>query len=194
MTEQEKEIMNGEEMTATENADVNMSANKESETNTEAKGSESDTTATLQAEVNDWKDKYMRLFAEFDNYKKRTNKEISDLIKTAGKDVIISMLEVLDDSERASKQIEKASDVEAVKEGVNLIISKLNHVMNSKGVKSFSSIGDEFDVEKHEAITEIPAPTPDMEGKIIDEIQKGYYMHDKLIRHAKVVVGKSSNA
>jgi molecular chaperone GrpE len=190
MTEQEKEIISGEEMTASEQSEVNLS---EEQTSPE-KDVVDDQQAKLQAEVNDWKDKYMRLFAEFDNYKKRTSKEISDLIKTAGKDVIFSMLDVLDDSERASKQMEKATDIDAVKEGVQLIINKLNQVMTSKGVKSFNSIGEDFDVEKHEAITEIPAPTPEMQGKVIDEIHKGYFMNDKLIRHAKVVVGKSETA
>lgn len=194
MTEQEKEIIMDEELTVSNKTEANLSETSEENNSSPETSQENDQTTKLQSEVNEWKDKYMRLFAEFDNYKKRTNKEISDLIKTAGKDVIISMLDVLDDSERASKQIEKATDVDAVKEGLNLIISKLQHVMNSKGVKAISSIGEEFDVEKHEAITEIPAPTPDMEGKVIDEIQKGYLMHDKLIRHAKVVVGKSSNA
>lgn len=186
----EKEIISNEEMAAEGNTGENMT---DAQTGSPALV-EAEELEKMKAEVNDWKDKYMRLFAEFDNYKKRTTKEMSDIIKTGGKDVIVSLLDVMDDSERASKQIETATDVAAVKEGLNLILNKLNHVMSSKGLKSFDSIGEEFDVEKHEAITEIPAPTPDMEGKVIDQVQRGYYLNDKLIRHAKVVVGKTTTS
>ncbi len=190
MNDNEKEIISNEEMTVDSLSDENVTANHQAETDSETNATGE--TALLQNELNSWKDKYMRLFAEFDNYKKRTSKEMSDVIKTAGKDIVLSMLDVMDDSERAEKQMEKATDIDAVKEGVQLIINKLKHVLQVKGVKAFDSIGEEFNVEIHEAITEIPAPTPDMEGKVIDQVQKGYYMHDKLIRHAKVVVGKTS--
>jgi molecular chaperone GrpE len=106
----------------------------------------------------------------------------------------LNLLEVLDDSDRAEKQMETATDVESVKNGIKLIINKLNNTLSSKGLKPFDSIGEVFDVEKHEAITEIPAPTPDMIGKVIDQVVKGYTLNDKLIRHAKVVVGKGENA
>jgi molecular chaperone GrpE len=148
----------------------------------------------LELEVAEWKDKYMRLFAEFDNYKKRSFKEKMEVIQTAGKDLMLNLLEVLDDSDRAEKQMETATDVESVKNGIKLIINKLNNTLSSKGLKPFDSIGEVFDVEKHEAITEIPAPTPDMIGKVIDQVVKGYTLNDKLIRHAKVVVGKGENA
>ena len=148
----------------------------------------------LELEVAEWKDKYMRLFAEFDNYKKRSFKEKMEVIQTAGKDLMLNLLEVLDDSDRAEKQMETATDIESVKSGVKLIINKLNHVLSSKGLKSFESIGEVFDVEKHEAIAEIPAPTPDVIGKVIDQVAKGYTLNDKIIRHAKVVVGKGDNA
>jgi len=148
----------------------------------------------LELEVAEWKDKYMRLFAEFDNYKKRSFKEKMEVIQTAGKDLMLNLLEVLDDSDRAEKQMETATDVESVKNGIKLIINKLNNTLLSKGLKPFDSIGEVFDVEKHEAITEIPAPTPDMIGKVIDQVVKGYTLNDKLIRHAKVVVGKGENA
>jgi len=144
-------------------------------------------------EAAEWKDKFMRLFAEFDNYKKRSFKEKMETIQTAGKEIILSMLEILDDSERAEKQMETATDMQAVKDGMQLVFNKLKSTLTHKGLQSFDSIGHDFDVEKHEAITEIPAPTPDMEGKVIDQVQKGYLLNDKLIRHAKVVVGKSSN-
>lgn len=160
--------------------------------NLESSVQETNEIEKIQAEVALWKDKYVRLVAEFDNYKKRSFKEKMDVIQTAGKDIMLSLLEVIDDSERAEKLIQNASDIESVKSGIQLIINKLNTTVSSKGLKSFSSIGEEFDVEKHEAITEIPAPTPEMAGKVVDEIVKGYYMNDKLIRHAKVVVGKST--
>ncbi|MDO9376531.1 MAG: nucleotide exchange factor GrpE [Ferruginibacter sp.] len=144
----------------------------------------------IQAELDEQKDKYMRLFAEFDNYKRRSAKERMELIQTAGKEVIMSLLEVLDDSERAEKQLQKSNDVAQIKEGIQLVFNKLRSTLQSKGVKPMESINSDFDVEKHEAITEIPAPTPALAGKVVDEVQKGYYLNDKLIRFAKVVVGK----
>ncbi len=144
----------------------------------------------IQAELDEQKDKYVRLFAEFDNYKRRNAKERIELIQTAGKDVIISLLDTLDDSDRAEKQLQKSDDIDQIKEGVQLVFNKLRNTMQSKGVKAMESIHTEFDVEKHEAITEIPAPTPDLVGKVLDEVQKGYYLNDKIIRFAKVVVGK----
>jgi len=153
-----------------------------------------DDLSKAMAEAADWKDRYTRLFAEFDNYKKRSFKEKMEVIQTGGKDVIMSMLDVLDDTIRAEKQMETATDIEAVKEGLKLVFNKLKYALQQKGLKAFDSIGEEFDVEKHEAVTEIPAPTPDMEGKVIDELHKGYLLNDKLIRHAKVVVGKTPNA
>lgn len=147
-------------------------------------------TEKLQAELEEQKDKYMRLFAEFDNYKRRNAKERMELIQTAGKEVIVSLLDTLDDSERAEKQIQKSDDVAAIKEGITLVFNKLRSTLQSKGLKPMKSVETEFDVEKHEAITEIPAPTRDKVGKVIDEVQKGYYLNDKIIRFAKVVVGK----
>ncbi len=144
----------------------------------------------LEAALAEQKDKYLRLMAEFDNFRRRSSKERLEYMQTAGKEVIVSMLDVLDDCERAEKQIEKATDIAAVKEGVHLVFAKLKSTLQSKGLKPLESINTEFDVEKHEAITEIPAPTPELQGKVIDEVQKGYYLNDKLIRFAKVVVGK----
>lgn len=146
----------------------------------------------FQKELAEWKDKYVRLAAEFDNFKKRSFKEKMDVIQTAGKDVMISLLDVIDDTERAEKQLETASDIQALKEGMQLVFNKLKNTLQQKGLKAFDSIGEVFDVEKHEAITEIPAPSKKMEGKVIDEVQKGYLLNDKLIRHAKVVIGKAS--
>ncbi len=144
----------------------------------------------LQSELQEQKDKYLRLFAEFDNYKRRSAKERIELIQTAGKEVISSMLDVLDDAERAEKQLQKTDDVDVVKEGVQLVFNKLKTTLLNKGLKPMESINTAFDVEKHEAITEIPAPTEALKGKVVDEVTKGYYLNDKLIRFAKVVVGK----
>lgn len=144
----------------------------------------------LQSELDEQKDKYIRLFAEFDNYKRRNAKERMELIQTAGKEVITSLLDVLDDCDRAEKQLQNSDDVEQIKQGIQLVFSKLRNTMQTKGLKAMESINTIFDVEKHEAITEIPAPTKDLKDKVIDEVQKGYYLNDKIIRFAKVVVGK----
>jgi molecular chaperone GrpE len=144
----------------------------------------------IQGELDELKDKYVRLVAEFDNFKRRNAKERIELIQTAGKEVITSLLDVLDDSDRAEKQIQTSKDLTQIKEGIQLVFNKLRNTLQSKGLKPMESIQTDFDVEKHEAITEIPAPTPALAGKVVDEVQKGYYLNDKIIRFAKVVVGK----
>ena len=144
----------------------------------------------VQEELDELKDKYVRLVAEFDNYKRRNAKERIELIQTAGKEVITSLLDVLDDSDRAEKQIQTSDDISSIKEGIQLVFNKLRNTLQSKGLRPMESINTNFDVEKHEAITEIPAPSPAMVGKVLDEVQKGYYLNDKIIRFAKVVVGK----
>jgi molecular chaperone GrpE len=146
-------------------------------------------TDKLQADLAEQKDKYLRLMAEFENYKRRTSKERIELIQTAGKDVIVSMLEVLDDVDRAEKQLVSSDDIAVQKEGIQLVFNKIRTSLYSKGVKVMESVNTDFDVEKHEAITEIPAPSSKQKGKVLDEVQKGYYLNDKLIRFAKVVVG-----
>lgn len=144
----------------------------------------------LKNDLDEQKDKYLRLAAEFDNFKRRTAKERIEMIQTAGKDVIIDMLEILDDSDRAEKQIQATDDIEQVKSGVQIVFNKLRNMLQSKGLKVMESVNTDFDVEKHEAITEIPAPTEKLKGKVVDEVTKGYYLNDKIIRFAKVVVGK----
>ena len=144
----------------------------------------------LQLELDEQKDKFIRLVAEFENFKRRNAKERMELIQTAGKEVITSLLDVLDDSERAEKQMQSSTDLEEIKKGVLLVFGKLRNTLQAKGLKAMESIHTEFDVEKHEAITEIPAPTDDLKDKVLDEVQKGYYLNDKIIRFAKVVVGK----
>jgi len=144
----------------------------------------------MQAEVVELKDKYVRLVAEFDNFRKRTSKEKLELIQTASKDVVISLLDVLDDSERAQKQMESSDDIAAIKEGVVLVFNKMRNTFQNRGLKAMESINQPFNADLHEAITEVPAPSPELAGKVLDEVQKGYYLNDKIIRFAKVVVGK----
>lgn len=134
-------------------------------------------------------DKFLRLYAEFDNYKRRTSKERVELLQTAGKDVIVSLLPVLDDFERASRAIENAKDVSAVKEGVSLVHNKLKNLLSQKGLKEMVSKGQPFDADIHEAVTNIPAPSDDLKGKVVDVLEEGYLLNDKVIRFAKVVVG-----
>ncbi|OCX54786.1 nucleotide exchange factor GrpE [Mucilaginibacter sp. PPCGB 2223] len=142
----------------------------------------------LKEELKEANDKYVRLYAEFDNFRRRTTKERTELLQTAGKEVIVSMLPVLDDFERALKAMETATDVIPVKEGVALIQNKLKHILTAKGLKEMSTKGQPFDAEVHEAITNIPAGD-EQKGKVVDELEKGYFLNDKVIRFAKVVVG-----
>jgi len=143
----------------------------------------------LQAEIQQLNDKYLRLYAEFDNYKRRTQKERVELLQTAGKDVIVSLLPVLDDFDRALKAMENATDVAPVKEGILLVSTKLKNTLAQKGLKDVESINKDFDTDFHEAITNVPAPNDDLKGKVIDEVEKGYTLNDNVIRFAKVVVG-----
>lgn len=135
------------------------------------------------------KDKFLRLFAEFENYKKRTSKERMDLFKTAGQEVIVSLLPVIDDFDRALKELAKSDDTEMFK-GVELISTKLRETLKSKGLEEVAvEQGDTFDAEVHDAITQIAAPNKKLKGKIIDVIEKGYKLGDRIIRHPKVVYG-----
>jgi molecular chaperone GrpE len=143
----------------------------------------------LQATVAELKDKHIRLLAEFDNYKKRTMRERLDLMASASKDVMLALLPVLDDFDRARKAAEANPNVEPFSEGVSLVYNRLYSTLQAKGLKAMDSTGQPFDPEWHEAITEIPAPTPDLKGKVVDTIEKGYLLNDSIIRYAKVVVG-----
>jgi molecular chaperone GrpE len=135
------------------------------------------------------RDKYVRLYADFDNYRKRTDKERGELIRTASKDVIKNLLPVVDDFERALKALEGNKD--ASTEGMKLIYNKLVANLTAQGLKPLESVGQDFDTELHEAITEIPAG-PEKAGKVVEEVEKGYYLNGKLIRFAKVIVGQSA--
>jgi molecular chaperone GrpE len=182
---EEEKVTNEAEMDINADSDVPGTTHL---SNPEAEENEN-TIEKLQAAVEEHKDKYLRLFAEFDNFRRRNAKERIELVQTAGKDVITALLDVLDDCDRADKQMQATEDVAQIKEGVALVFAKLRNTMQARGLKVMESINTDFDVEKHEAITEIPAPTEEQKGKVLDEVVKGYYLNDKLIRFAKVVVG-----
>lgn len=160
--------------------------------NTEVAGNEELTEIERKdLEIKSLNDKYLRLYSEFDNYKRRTQKEKLDLYKTAGEDIFINLLPVMDDFERALKSMEETKDYDSLKSGVYLIYNKLLGVLKSNGATPMeSTVGKEFDSDFQDAITQIPAPEDKLKGKVVDEIEKGYTLNDKVIRYAKVVVGK----
>lgn len=143
-----------------------------------------------EIEYKELNDKYLRLYSEFDNFRRRTQKEKLELYKTAGEDIFKNLLPVMDDFERAQKSMEDTKDYESLKTGVDLIYNKFLSVFKSNGVEPMDSIEKEFDSEIHEAVTQIPAPNKKLIGKIIDVVEKGYTLNEKVIRYAKVVVGK----
>lgn len=141
----------------------------------------------LQQELTELNDKYLRLAAEFENYKRRTNRERVELLQTAGRDVISSLLEVLDDMDRAEKNLD-SDNMDQIREGVRLVFTKLRNTLQARGLKAMEAQGNDFDPELHDAVTELPMEG--QEGKVVDVITPGYFLNDKIIRHAKVVVGK----
>lgn len=143
-----------------------------------------------QIQLAEMHDRYIRLTAEFDNYRKRTLKEKMDLVKTGGEQVILNLLPMIDNLERAMVSIRETKDSEALKEGIELIYGKFKEFLAQNGVKEVDSLKAEFDTDVHEAITKIPAPEPELKGKVVDVIERGYYLHDKVVRFAKVVVGE----
>lgn len=190
-------LMKKEEEPAVENITTEEPAAVE---NTAAENNETETVPTepvvelsteekLQQQVAELNDKYLRLFAEFDNFKRRTQKERVELLQTAGKDIVVSLLPVLDDFERALKATENSTEVAPVREGIVLVQTKLKSILTQKGLKEIESINNTFDTDIHEAITQIPSPSEDLKGKVIDELEKGYTLNDKVVRFAKVVVG-----
>ena len=144
----------------------------------------------IDTELTDLKDKYLRLAAEFENYKRRTTKERIELFKTASQELMVALLPVLDDFERARNATATTEDADAVRESIEIIQSKLNKTLQQKGLTAMEAKGGDFDAELHEAITQIPAPSDDLKGKIVDVVEQGYYLGDKVIRHAKVVLGQ----
>ncbi|WP_374755647.1 nucleotide exchange factor GrpE [Dyadobacter jiangsuensis] len=148
-----------------------------------------DPLAAAKAEIAELKDKYLRLYADFENFRRRTAKEKLEMISGASADTVKLILPIVDDFERAKVSFDSSTDIEALKEGVDLIYTKLYKALESKGLKAMESKGADFDAEIHESIAQFPAPSEDLKGKVIDEIEKGYYLNDKVIRYAKVIVG-----
>jgi molecular chaperone GrpE len=172
-----------------EGLNENISADTSEIQNEEENKTEVSETQKWQTEAADWKDKYIRLYAEFENFRHRTSKEKIGLISTASEGLMVELLPVLDDFERSIKAMEQANDISSLKEGVELVFHKLSKTLNQKGLKSMESIGKPFDADFHEAITQIPSPSPEQKGQVIDEIEKGYILNEKTIRYAKVVIG-----
>ncbi len=192
-----KQTINNEELTPEENLDedvVNETENTEAtqektEVTTEEPQPEVDPLEAAQAEIAELKKQLLYKVAEFDNYRKRVIKEKADLILNGGEKVITAILPVMDDMERALEQMQKADDVKAVVDGVELIQKKFSGILEKQGVKAIDTMDADFDVEIHEAIAQFPAPTPEMKNKVVDCTLKGYKLNEKVIRHAQVVVG-----
>ncbi|HMP31494.1 MAG TPA: nucleotide exchange factor GrpE [Saprospiraceae bacterium] len=185
----DKELMEDEVTTSQIENEVRETNNSSSESEEQGIGGQ-DPISELQGQVAEYKDKYLRLFAEFDNYKKRTSREILDIRATASKEMMVALLSVVDDFKRAKKASDSGAESEKFSEGVTLVFQKLISVLESKGLKAMETNGEVFNAEFHEAITEIPAATEDMKGKIIDTVESGYTLNEKIIRYPKVVVGK----
>lgn len=178
----------------TENKDINQeqpaaepTANPQAEEKT---ANESENKAKFDQQLAESKDKYMRLFADFENFRRRSAKDKLEFLKTANEGLIVSLLPVLDDFERAKRTFENPNtDIDAVKQGFELIFSKFTKILENKGLKPMASNGEVFNADLHEAITQIPAPSDDLKGKVVDTIEKGYSLEEKVIRFAKVVIG-----
>lgn len=171
-------------------SETDNSQDKSAANDTDTTAQDTDKGDDLQKKYDELNDRYLRLMAEFDNYRKRTLKEKMDLTKYAEEDVIKGILPVVDNMERAIKSLESATDLNAVKEGINLIYKKFLEFLEKRGIKEIEALNKELDTDLHEAVTKFAAPSEDLKGKIIDVIEKGYYLHDKVIRYAKVVVGE----
>jgi molecular chaperone GrpE len=182
----QEEMKNKEDNSTIQDEQVNM----EEQNLPDAEKAEAGPEAKLEVELSEARDKYLRLYSDFENYKKRIARDRTELVKMAGADIFLSILPVMDDMERAIKAMNEADgNSTAIQEGLNLIYNKLKAITEGKGLKAMESIGKPFDPELHDAITNIPSPSVDLKGKVVDEVEKGYYLNDKVIRHAKVIVG-----
>ncbi len=183
---QEEELINNEQV----NKDTAESSEAQKEEKKEEPIIEPVKEPTFEEKYNNLNDKYLRLSAEFDNYRKRTLKERMDLIKSAGEDILVNFLPVLDNIQRAQQSVNDSKDIKAIGEGVNLIIKTMSDFLLQKGIKEIEAVGKEFDTDLHEALTKIPAPSKKLKGKVVDVIEKGYTLNEKVIRFAKVVIGE----
>ncbi len=188
--EQQAESLEKEESTVQEE-ETNLQTDKENPSDEVVEEDKmADELSAVQAKYNELNDAHLRLRAEFDNYRKRTLREKSDLIKNGGESALTGLLPVVDDFQRALDNIHKATDMQAVADGIDLIYNKFVAYLNGQGVKAIDVVGKAFDLDQCEAIATIPAPQPDMKGKVLDCVQTGYTLNEKVIRHAKVVVGE----
>lgn len=190
--EEMKEETVEQESTATTNQESAKKNDDEQavETNESEETIPDDELSVAKKELEELKDKHLRLQAEFDNYRRRTLKEKADLIATAGEKVLVNILPVVDDLDRAMESIASAQDIDAVREGLDLIVNKFQSFLKSNGVSEIEAKELDFDADKHEAVTKFPAPTEELKGKVIDVVQKGYTLNGKVIRFSKVVVGE----
>ncbi len=163
---------------------------KNNKSATRGKSGQDEKTAELELKNQELNDRYLRLSAEFDNYRKRTLKEKTDLLKTAGQDIILRILPVMDDFERALQSMESLDENDAAKKGIRLIYNKLKETLTQLGLKEIEAREQEFDTDLHEAVTKIPAPDAKLKGKVVDVIEKGYYLNDKVLRFSKVIIGE----
>ena len=187
--ETEKETANPEEMEQQKVTNLQDNQTEKAEETTEQDKVADDLTA-LQQKYEELNETHLRLRAEFDNYRKRTMREKADLIKMGGESALKNLLPVIDDFERALQNIRATEEMDAIREGVDLIYTKFINYLGKQGVKAIEAVGKPFDTEEFEAIATIPAPQPDMKGKVIDCVQTGYILYDKVLRHARVVVGE----
>ena len=186
MTEETKST----EANETANAEANENVTAENEQTNQVESEAKEVTIDFASQFEEMRDKYLRLSAEFDNYRKRTLREKSDILKFGSEEVLKDLLPVVDDLDRALKAIETATDINAVKDGLSLIVTKFNDFLKTKGIKEIDAVGQELNTDLHEAITKYPVEDAAQKGKIIDVVQKGYMIHDKVMRFSKVVVGE----
>lgn len=184
-----EEIKNDTPEANTENTEQQQEQQPNTEAQPQADNIAEPAATDWEAKYNEANDKYLRLYSEFDNYRRRSARERIDLVATAGADTLKNILPVIDDFDRALKNMETAADVLAVREGVELIYSKLKNTLQSKGLEEMKAVGEPFDADIHEAITQIPVTNEEMKGRVVEELEKGYYLHGKVIRYAKVIVG-----
>jgi molecular chaperone GrpE len=180
-----KKMMNTEETLPTEEQETTQAAGAAEI----AQETEITQVEKLEAEITELKDKYLRLYADFENFRRRTAKEKLDLISNANEELMKAVLPIADDFERAMASFETVSEIAPLKEGVGLIYNKFTKTLESRGLKPMISKGETFDADLHESITQFPAPSDELKGKVIDEVEKGYFLNEKVIRYAKVIVG-----
>lgn len=186
--EQEKNEQLNEESATTAQQDGNTQSGNTAETTDNS--SAGSAVPSAEEQIAALNDKYIRLYSEFDNYRKRTNKEKIDLIATASAGVLKDLLSTIDDFERAIANNDQVDDIQVMRDGFHLIYHKLKTTLEAKGLKQMNAKNEAFDPELHEAIANIPAPSEELKGKVIDDVEKGYYLNEKVIRYAKVVVGQ----